>query len=86
MAIKQNHAYDEFIDFITSLPALEEIVNYTMSSATQVRVNELPTANKNRRLTDGEAAELDDYERLEHMIRRAKIRALEKLEQQKQNL
>jgi hypothetical protein len=86
MAIKQNHAYDEFIDFITSLPALEEIVNYTMSSATQVRVNELLTANKNRRLTDGEAAELDDYERLEHMIRRAKIRALEKLEQQKQNL
>lgn len=86
MAIKQSHAYDEFIDFITSLPALEEIVNYTMSPATQARVNELLSTNKSRRLTDSEAAELDDYERLEHMIRRAKIRALEKLEQQKQNL
>ena len=53
-----------------------------MSPAAQLRVNELLTANKNRRLTDAEAAELDDYERLEYMIRRAKIRALEKQEQQ----
>ena len=82
MAIKQIVGYDEFIDFITSLPALEEIINYTMPATAQARVNELLAANKNRRLTDAEAAELDDYERLEHMIRRAKIRAFEKLEQQ----
>jgi hypothetical protein len=83
MAIKQISAYDEFVDFITTLPALEAIVNYIMSPTAQARVNELLAANRNRRLTDAEAAELDDYERLEHMIRRAKIRAFEKLNQQK---
>ena len=79
MAIKQVSAYDEFVDFITALPAFEEIVNYTMSPTAQARVNDLLAANRNRRLTDAELEELDDYERLEHMIRRAKLRALEKL-------
>ena len=82
MAVKQLSAYHEFVDFITSLPSLEEIINYTISPTAQARVNELLAANRDRRLTDAEAAELDEYERLEHSIRRAKIRAFEK---QKQN-
>lgn len=85
MAIKQVSAYDEFVDFITALPALEEIVNYTMSPTAQARVNDLLAANRNRRLTDAELAELEDYERLKHVIRRAKLRALEKLQQPKQD-
>jgi hypothetical protein len=85
MVIKQVSAYDEFVEFITALPALEEIVNYTTSPTAKARVNDLLAANRNRRLTDAELAELDDYERLEHMIRRAKLRALEKLHQPKQD-
>ena len=85
MAIKQVSAYDEFVDFMTSLPSLEEITNYTISLTAQARVNGLLAANRNRRLTDSEAAELDEYERLEHMIRRAKLRAFEKLSQQQAN-
>lgn len=83
MAVRQISAYDEFVDFITSLPSLEEISNYTISQTAQARVNDLLEANRNRRLTDAEAIELDDYERLEHMIRRAKIRAFERIEEQK---
>jgi hypothetical protein len=79
MAVVRTSIYDEFIDFITSLPPLAEIVEYTMPPSAQARVSELLEANRNRRLTDAEAAELDDYERLEHMIRRAKIHALQKL-------
>ena len=45
----------------------------------QARVSELLSANRERRLTDAEVNELDDYERLEHMIRRAKMRAFERL-------
>ncbi|HVO43972.1 MAG TPA: hypothetical protein VMT34_15185 [Aggregatilineales bacterium] len=82
MVIRQVRVYDEFVDFMTSLPSLNEIVEYTISPTAQARVNELLTANRNRRLTDAEVAELDDYERLEHMIRRAKMRAFEKLNQQ----
>jgi hypothetical protein len=83
MAVKQISAYDEFVDFMTSLPTLEEIANYTISPTAQARVNELLAANRNRRLTDAEVTELDEYERLEHSIRRAKIRAFEKLNEQK---
>jgi hypothetical protein len=54
-----------------------------MSASAQTRINELLDANRNRRLTDVEEAELDEYERLEHMIRRAKIRAFERLHQHK---
>ncbi|MCC7450455.1 MAG: hypothetical protein IT324_23755 [Anaerolineae bacterium] len=57
-----------------------------MSPVTQARISELLSANRNRRLTDAEYAELDEYERLEHAIRRAKIRAFERLEQQKHDL
>ena len=83
MASKYISAYDEFVDFVTSLPPLDAIANYTISPTAQARVNELLAANRNRRLTDAEAAELDEYERLEHLIRRAKIRAFEKLQHQK---
>lgn len=68
MAVRQMTAQDEFIDFITSLPALQEIIDYSMSAMAQARVSELLSANRERRLTDAEVNELDDYERLEHMI------------------
>ncbi len=83
MAVKSISAYDEFVDFITSLPALEAIIDYNISPTAQARVNDLLASNKNRRLTDAEVAELDEYERLEHVIRRAKIRAFARLEEQK---
>lgn len=79
MAVRQMTAQDEFIDFITSLPALQEIIDYSISAMAQARVSELLSANRERRLTDAEVNELDDYERLEHMIRRAKMHAFERL-------
>jgi hypothetical protein len=83
MAVKSISAYDEFVDFITSLPTLEAIIDYNISPTAQARVSELLAASRNRRLTDAESAELDEYERLEHTIRKAKIRAFERLEEQR---
>jgi hypothetical protein len=74
-------AYDEFVEFITSSPTLEEIATFRLSEVAEARISELLTANRNRRLTDDEQAELDEYLRLEHMVRKAKIRAYEKLDQ-----
>ena len=82
MAAIQLTAYDEFVEFITSSPTLEDIANFKLSEASQARINELLDANRNRRLTDAEEAELDEYVRLEHIVRKAKIRAYEKLDQQ----
>ena len=79
MAIRQLKAYEEFIEFITSLPTLEAISQYTLSSEAQARISTLLEANRNRRLMDAEVAELDDYQEVSRMVRRAKIRALAKL-------
>lgn len=75
--------YDEFAEFITSEPTLEQIVQFQVSEMAQSRISELLAANRNRRLTDSEEIELNEYQRLEHIVRRAKIRALQKLAQRK---
>ncbi len=72
-------AYDEFVEFITSSPPLEEISEFRLSAETEARFSELLEANRNRSLTDLEEAELDEFMRLEHIVRKAKIRAFEKL-------
>lgn len=72
------NAYDEFVEFITSSPTLEEISEFRLPAETEARFSELLEANRNRRLTDLEEAELDEFMRSEHIVRKAKIRAFEK--------
>ncbi len=79
MAIVQISAYDEFIEFITSAPTLEQITHFRLSEQAEQRISDLLAANRSRRLADDENRELDDYQRLEHIVRKAKIRAFEKL-------
>lgn len=81
MAIAQLQAYDEFVEFITSSPTLEQIAEFRLSDVSEARISSLLEANQNRRLTSSEEAELDEYIRLEHIMRKAKIRAFEKLDQ-----
>ncbi|MBX3086692.1 MAG: hypothetical protein KF716_33975 [Anaerolineae bacterium] len=75
--------YEEFADFITSSPTLEEIANYRLSQASERYVSELLEANRTRGLTPEESRAIDDFMRLEHLVRMAKIRAIAKLDQQK---
>lgn len=81
MAIAQLQAYDEFVEFITSSPTLEQIAEFRLSDVSEARISSLLEANRSRRLTSLEEAELDEYIRLEHIMRKAKIRAFEKLDQ-----
>lgn len=75
--------YEEFADFITSSPTLEEIANYRLSQASERYVSDLLEANRTRGLTPEESRAIDDFMRLEHLVRMAKIRAIAKLDQQK---
>jgi len=84
MAIHNLKAYADFIDFIISEPTTEQIANYYLPADDQTRVGELLQANQDRRLTDAENAELDDYQALGRLIRRMKIAAHAKLINQKQ--
>ncbi len=80
MRVVEISAYDEFVEFITSVPTLEQIANFRLSTAAEQRIRDLLDANQARRLSDAEEAELDEYLRLEHMVRKAKLRAYEKLD------
>ena len=82
MAIAQLKAYEEFVEFITSSPTLEKMTEFRLSDESEAAIRELLDANRARALTAEEAAELDEYLRLEHIMRQAKIRAFEKLDQQ----
>jgi len=82
MAIAQSPAYEEFVEFITSSPTLKQIAEFRLSDTAEAQISYLLDANRNGTITDEEEAELDDYLRLEHIMRRAKIRAFEKLDKQ----
>lgn len=82
MAMQDLNAYEHFIDFITSSPTLEQIAAYFLPADAQARVSELLYANSNRRLTDLENSELDDYQALGRIVRRTKILAATKLAEQ----
>jgi hypothetical protein len=81
MAIVQISAYDEFVEFITSLPTLEQISEYRLSDETEAQISALMERNNEGALSADEETELDEYLRLEHIMRKAKIRAFEKLDQ-----
>jgi hypothetical protein len=83
MAVVQINAYQEIVDFMAAGPTLEDMARFRFSEAVEGRINELLTANRDRRLTDVEAAELDEFDKLEHMMRMIKLTALEKLTAQK---
>ncbi len=80
MAGQQHKAYQDFVDFLMSVPTPMEVVKYHISEEDDKRISDLLRANQNRRLTDAENAELDDYQAIGRMIEQAKIQALEKLQ------
>jgi hypothetical protein len=80
MAVVRLKAYEEFFEFITSNPTLQEIADFHHSDVTNARIQELLEINQQRRLTTDEEEELNEYERLEYIIQGVKVRAFEKLD------
>ncbi len=79
MAVVQHTPYQEFADFITSSPSLKEISEYRLSDDSEARISYLLESNRNGMITLQEKNELDDYTRLEHLMRIVKIRAFAKI-------
>jgi hypothetical protein len=71
--------YDDVIDFIFSRRTPEEVIAFHASEETQSKVDELIHRQKTTGLSPEEALELEDYLQLEHLMRLAKARALERL-------
>jgi hypothetical protein len=68
-------AYDELVDFIAAGPTRDAVARYEASQETKDYVADLIHKEKTAALTLDEAADLDYYLKLEHVMRLAKARA-----------
>jgi hypothetical protein len=68
-------AYDELVDFIAAGSTPASLLQFQPSQETKARVMELIRKEKDAGLLPEEANELDDYLKLEHLMRLAKARA-----------
>ena len=68
-------AYAEVLDFLLTRPTPQDIVAFKVSAAAQARIRTLLDKNREEALSDTEAAELDVYEQLEHLMILLKAKA-----------
>jgi hypothetical protein len=68
-------AYEELVDFIAAGTTTQSVAQFHASAETRARAEELVHKEKTSGLPPEEAAELNDYLQLEHLMRMAKARA-----------
>lgn len=72
-------AFDEIIDFITSMPQNEQILAYKPSQTSIQRLETLLEKKKGDDLSEDENIEIDRFLLIEHLMRVAKARAKKRL-------
>ncbi|MEQ8672942.1 MAG: hypothetical protein RLP44_31295 [Aggregatilineales bacterium] len=78
--MNHDNAYIEYVDFITSQPTMEQIIEFRPSRSTQDRIRYLMNAKLNHALTMDEETELDEYYRASKFLHQLKLRAQRRLE------
>lgn len=73
------HAYDEILDFVTSGPSLEQIVDFTYSVATLERLAYLLDHEALGFLSDDEREELVEFRKCDVFMDQLRIRAQRRL-------
>ena len=74
-----SRAFDEIVDFITSLAKNEQILAFKSSIASQGRIEELLQKKQLRTLNFDENREIEQFLLIEHLMRVAKARARKRL-------
>lgn len=72
--------YDEIIDFIAGGSSPDDVARFQPSQEVRDRVADLLARAKDSELQPDEAADLEHYLELEHIMRLAKARARQKLQ------
>ena len=80
MVLEYNSVYDELAHFLASLSP-RRVLAYKASPKAQTRVNDLLGKNSTVGLTPEENAEMERYMTVEHIVRLAKAKALQRLNQ-----
>ena len=78
--------YVQLVSFITSRPTIEDLAHFQLSRENEAYISTLLEANQTRRLSDAEAATLQEYDRIEHLLTMIKLTALETLQSQATNI
>jgi len=79
MATVQISAYDDIMEFLTSSPTPEQIIEFRPSEVMQERIRYLLDGNRAGKLTTEQRKELDEIEETEHFMRRLKLFARAKM-------
>ena len=72
-------AYEEFVDFIAAGTTPSSLIAFQPSELTKEKVADLIRRQKTDGLSSEEAAELDYFLKIEHLMRLAKARARQHL-------
>ena len=78
--IAESAVYDDLLDLLADSAEAERVLAFRLSAVKQARLDALLDKNREGTLTAEEVAELDAYERFEHLVRLLKARVLQKLE------
>lgn len=71
--------YVELLEFLTSSPSLEEIINYQHAPATLARVRFLAQARRLGTINLDEKSELDEFYRANEFLEKLQVRARRRL-------
>ena len=76
MTSTESALYDELVDLLAENVDAERLGSFRLSPGKQARLDDLLARNRLGTLTRDEAAELDAFERVEHLVRLLKARLL----------
>ena len=79
--MRPERAYSEIADFIAANTAPAKLLAFHPSAQTRSRVAELIAREKTGGLSRDEASELDHFVEIEHLMRLAKARARQRLDE-----
>ncbi len=79
--VGQSALYDDLLDLLSEGVDPRRLRRFRLSEAKQVRLDWLLERNREGTLTEEESAEVDDFERFEHLVRLLKARALAQSEE-----
>lgn len=74
----QPAVYDDLLDLLAETADKQRLLDFRLSPSKQSRVDALLEKNRSGQLSEEDAAELDAYERFEHVVRMLKARTLQK--------
>jgi hypothetical protein len=77
----RTRAFDEIVDFITSIPQPQQVLTFKPSDFAQKRLENLLEKKRNEQLNEEEVHEIEQFLMMEHLMRIAKSKARKSINQ-----